>query len=257
MIITCPYCKSSKDIGDVRIPKTGVIATCKSCQRQFELHPEQETVPEPPGIDNCPSCGFFVNTNIETDLCPKCGLVFSKYLARVKQVSVQLDASDDVTFAPVAEMPSARKMLSSKRFWGIAAVVLIAVWARFGHDCKMDMNYALQPGNWQGEMSFRGKQHPFLLVIQTTDGGKLEGYMDWIETMPRYRLAIRGTHIGNHLLFEDYKFLEGDGKYGLHDNQDVYIIENEMSGTAKNGKADLHAVHVATSPDSARELQKY
>ena len=149
------------------------------------------------------------------------------------------------------------QMLCSKYLWGITIAVLLAAWARFGHDWKLDMNYRLQPSNWQGEMLFRGKQHPFLLVIQSTEGGKLEGYMDWVGTIPRYRLAIRGTHAGNHLLFEDYKFLEGDSKYGLHDNQDVYITENEMNGTAKNGNAALRAVKVATEPDASRELQRY
>lgn len=257
MVITCPHCKASKNIGDVRIPKAGVTATCKNCQWQFELLPEQDPPAETSRIDKCPSCSFVLGTQSETEICPKCGLVFSKYLTRVKQVNVTSDSPDDVIFVPVAEKSALLQMLCNKHFLVIAVIVLIAVWAKFGHDWKLEMNYMLQPGNWQGEMSFRGKQHPFLLVIQSTDGGKLKGYMDWIETMPRYRLAIRGTHTGNHLLFEDYKFLEGDGKYGLHDNQDVYIIENEMSGTAKNGKATLHAVKVATEPDSSRELQKY
>jgi transcription elongation factor Elf1 len=257
MVITCPHCHASKDIGDVRIPKGGVIATCKSCQRQFELRPEQEPTAETTRMDKCPACGLTFGRGMQTDSCGRCGLVFSKYLARARQVDVPQEASDNLEFAPADEKSALQRIVGSKRFWGIALLILIAVWARFGHDWKLDQNYLLQPGNWQGEMSFRGKQHPFLLVIQTVDGGKLEGYMDWTETMPRYRLAIRGTHTGNHLLFEDYKFLEGEGKYGLHDNQDVYIVDNEMNGTAKNGQATLHAIQVATSPDSARELQKY
>lgn len=257
MIITCPHCNASKDIGNVRIPKAGAMATCQGCQLQFELHPEQEPAPEKSGIDRCPSCSHVLAGQNETDICPQCGLVFSKYLARASQISASPDDSDSVMFAPVAEKSVLLQMLFSKRFLGVAIIVLIAAWAKFGHDWKLDMNYSLQPGNWQGEMTFRGKQHPFLLVIQSTEGGKLEGYMDWIETIPRYRLAIHGTHTGNHLLFEDYKFLEGDGKYGLHDKKDIYIVENEMNGTDKNGKAILHAVKVATEPDSARELQKY
>lgn len=253
MIITCPYCTSSKDIGNVSVPQTGATAICQVCRRQFDIHSEHKRASEPPLIDKCPSCGF-VEENQSKMVCLQCGLVFSKYLSRVNQISVS-DLSQLGISAPVAPQSALIRMLYNKYFWAITLVLLLAVWARFGHDWKLDRNYRLQTGNWQGEMLFRGKQHPFLLVIQSTDSGTLEGYMDWIETMPRYRLAIRGTHTGNHLLFEDYKFLEGDGKYGLHDNQDVYIIENEMSGTAKNGNATLHAVKVATSPDSARELQ--
>lgn len=254
MIITCPHCNSSKDIGEVRIPRAGATATCKNCQKQFELRPMPEPAAEKIRIDRCPACDFAAGQLQEMDICPKCGLVFAKYLARVNHAPPD---SDSVSFAPAAEKTVVRQLLGNKQFWGIALVVLLAAWARFGHDWKLEPNYLLQPGNWQGEMTFRGKQHPFVLVIQTTDGGKLEGYMDWIETMPRYRLAIRGTHTGNHLLFEDYKFLEGSGTTGLHDHQDVYIIDNEMNGSAKNGAATLHAVQVATSPDSARELQKY
>jgi len=257
MIIICPYCKASKDIGDVRIPKAGAAATCQGCKRQFELRPEPESAsaPEEPRIDSCPSCGFAAQS--ETGICPECGLVFAKYLARVRRGALLEDPSDNITFTPAAEKSVVRQLLGSRPFWGIALFFLLAAWVKFGHDWKLDKYYLLQPGNWQGEMSFRGKQHPFLLVIQSTDDGKLEGYMDWVGTMPRYRLAIRGTHMGNHLLFEDYKFLEGDGKYGLHDKKNVYIIENEMNGTDKNGNATLHAVKVATEPDSARELQKY
>lgn len=257
MIITCPNCKVSKDIGDVRIPKAGVTATCKSCQQQFVIYPEQKPAEAAAKLESCPACSFAGKLQPETDICPQCGIVISKYLARRSQDAVSPDLSEEVIFSSADEKSVLRQLLTNKRFWGITLVILIGVLVRFGHDWKMDKYYLLKPGNWQGEMSFRGKQHPFLLVIQSADDGKLEGYMDWIEVMPRYRLAIRGTYTGNHLLFEDYKFIEGSGQYGLHDNQDVYIIENEMSGTAKNGKATLHAVQVATSPDSARELNKY
>jgi hypothetical protein len=254
MIITCPHCKSSKDIGDVNIPKTGAAATCISCHRQFDIHSEHN-VSDPVAINTCPSCGLDVESRNETEICSRCGLVFSKYLARTAQLSVLQNLSQESV--PTVPQSALRRLLGNTFFWGLTLALLLAAFVRFGHDWKLDKNYRLETGNWQGEMLFRGKQHPFLLVIQSTESGKLEGYMDWIETMPRYRLAIRGTHTGNHLLFEDYKFLEGEGQYGLHDNQDVYIIENEMSGTAKNGNATLHAVKVATSPDSARELRNY
>jgi len=256
MIFICPYCKKCREVGDIRIPETGVTATCGHCQRQFELHPERRPDEDPARFDPCPSCGL---TGIPrgNDDCPRCGLVFAKFRARVGQTSIQRkSAPDDVAFASADETSFFRQVLTSRKFCFVAIAALLAAGIRFGHDWKLDRGYVLQPGNWQGEMTFRGKQHPFLLVIQTTDDGKLEGYMDWTETMPRYRLAIRGTHTGNHLLFEDYKFLEGSGQYGLHDNQDVYIIDNEMSGTAKNGTATLHAVQVATSPDPLRELGK-
>lgn len=257
MIITCPNCKVSKEIGDVRIPKAGVTATCKNCQQQFAVDSMQQPADASATLENCPACSFAGKLQPDTDICPQCGIVVSKYIARRSQETVSSDLSENVIFAPADEKSVLRQLLTSKRFWGVTLVILIAALVKFGHDWKMDKNYLLQPGNWQGEMLFRGKQHPFLLVIETTDGDKLEGYMDWTETMPRYRLAIRGTHSGNHLLFEDYKFIEGSGQYGLHDNQDVYIIDNVMNGTAKNGTATLHAVQVATSPDSARELSKY
>lgn len=259
MIITCPHCKTSRDVGDIRLPQAGITATCKSCHGQFPLYPEDKAeppAPEPARFGICPGCGFAGAQLPETDICPKCGLVFSKYRAKTDQLNQPLDGVPFLPSTPADEPSLSRQILTNKLIWGIALTILIAAWIRFGHDWKLDRNYLLQPGNWQGEMSFRGKQHPFMLVIQSTDGGKLEGYMDWIETMPRYRLAIRGTHDGNHLLFEDYKFLEGEGQYGLHDKQDVYIVDNEMSGTAKNGQATLHAIQVATSPDSSREPMK-
>lgn len=123
----------------------------------------------------------------------------------------------------------------------IAAFLLV-------HDWKLNKDYFLQPGVWQGEMTYLGKKHPFEMVIEKAQDGKLEGYMDWVGTSPRYRLAIRGTYIGNHLVFEDYAFLERVGATGLHDEQDVYIIENEMMGTAKNGAAALHALKRESAP---------
>lgn len=257
MIITCPHCKSSKDVGDVSIPKNGVTATCSNCRGQFSLLPEAAPKLEPPKFDVCPACGFSDRPRGGGDICPKCGLVYSKYLARLDHEALRQESLKDIESTSSKENLSLIRVLTKKRFFALVGVVLIAAWIRFGHDWKFDKNYLLKPGKWQGEMSFRGKQHPFLLAIQTTDDGKLEGYMDWTETMPRYRLAVRGTHKGNHLLFEDYKFLEGSGEYGLNDKKDVYIIDNEMNGTDKNGSATLHAVQVATSPDPAIELRKY
>jgi hypothetical protein len=72
--------------------------------------------------------------------------------------------------------------------------------------------------------------------------------MDWVEFTPRYRLAVRGKHTGNHLVFEDYRFLEGEGTDGLHDKKDVYIEENVMNGTDKNGTAELHAIRLDPAP---------
>lgn len=247
MLIICPHCGFSKDVGEISIPVTGVTATCRNCQQQFQLRPEGAP-PDEKFLNSCPSCGSAGPYNSDTDICSGCGLVFAKYLARLSKLN-ENDPAQDVPFATTEEIPLSRRILSDKRFWIVLIALLAAACIRFGHDWKLDNRYVLQPGCWQGEMTFRGKQHPFLLAIQTTDNGKLEGYMDWTETSPRYRLAIRGTHQGNHLLFEDYKFIEGSGQYGLHDNQDVYIVENELDGTAKNGKATMHAVKVAIAPD--------
>jgi hypothetical protein len=258
LIITCPKCNLSKNVGDVRIPAAGTLAQCQQCQHQFTIFPAHAATTADHLFNACPSCNAPVAAPPHNDCCSQCGLVFTKYLARSTQLTNQVEPftepSPAVTTVPEnSAMPA---LLTSKLFWvGILLVVVIG-WAKLGHDWKMDHNYLLQPGNWQGSMQFRGKQFPFLLVIQSADNGKLEGYMDWVGTMPRYKLAIRGSYVGNHLLFEDYKFLEGEGQYGLHDNQDVYIIDNEMSGSAKNGNATLHAVKVATEPDPMRELQK-
>lgn len=130
----------------------------------------------------------------------------------------------------------------------LLGIVLCAVIALLLYDWKLDENYFLQPGSWQGEMTFRGKQYPFVLVIEKAQDGRLEGYMDWLESNPRYRLAIRGTYVGNHLVFKDYEFVERKGSTGLNDEKDVYIIGNEMSGTDKNGIAAFHALKRGSQP---------
>ncbi len=255
MVITCPYCKSSKDVGDVKIPKDGVEATCKSCQRKFPVYSNQEPV-STIKADRCPSCGVFIGIHGEGDICPQCGLVYAKYLDRQARRAIDNESVQNAELAKTAEKPHPGKLLVNRYLLGISLLVVLSVWVRFGYDWQLNKGYLLKPSTWQGEMSFRGKKHPFLLVIESTDRGRLEGYMDWIETIPRYRLAIRGTYNGNHLLFEDYKFVEGSGQFGLHDKKDVYIKGNEMNGSDKNGKAVLHAVQVATYPDSIIDLNK-
>lgn len=257
MIITCPHCAFSKEIGDVTIPDAGVTATCKSCRQQFQLSQDRKPVTaEKPCLQECPSCGTNGPFKVDSDICPRCGLVFAKYRAKIRQAADEREASREISFAPAHDMPLSRQILTNRKFWGILVTILLAVIIRYGHDWKLDMKYTLRPGSWQGEMTFRGKQFPFLLVILNSDDGKLAGYMDWTGSSPRYRLAIRGTHQGNHLLFEDYKFIEGSGQYGLHDNQDVYIIDEVMDGTAKNGKATLHAIKVEIPPDPNVDLGK-
>jgi len=124
----------------------------------------------------------------------------------------------------------------------ISSLLLFAAGLALLHDWKLDKDYFLQPGVWQGEMTYLGKKSPFVFVIERAMDGHLTGYMDWVETSPKYRLAIRGTYTGNHLIFEDYAFLERQGTAGLFDEQDVYIKDNEMTGTAKNGRAEFHAL---------------
>ncbi len=140
----------------------------------------------------------------------------------------------------------------AKRWPRTAAFAVLGILCAAGliisHDWKLNRNYFLQPGTWQGEMTYLGKKHPFELVIEKAQDGRLAGYMDWVETNPRYRLSIRGTYVGNHLVFKDYEFLERKGTTGLNDEQDVYIIENEMTGTAKNGAADFHALKRESAP---------
>ncbi|MDA8101284.1 MAG: hypothetical protein M0042_16815 [Nitrospiraceae bacterium] len=127
-----------------------------------------------------------------------------------------------------------------------ALVCAVVVWLAV--DWKLDEHYVLQPGSWQGEMAFQGRNYPFEMVIERAADGKMTGYMDWVSENPRYRLAIRGTYVGNHVRFEDYAFLERQGQTGLYDQQDVYIIGNEMTGTAKNGAASIHALQRAYAP---------
>jgi hypothetical protein len=127
----------------------------------------------------------------------------------------------------------------------IAAIVAVLLVSR---DWKLDKNYFLEPGTWQGEMTYLGKQYPFELVIESARDGRLTGYMDWVGSSPRYRLAVQGTYRGNHLVFEDYAFLERQGTTGLNDRKDVYIIGNEMAGTDKNGAAEIHALQRLSAP---------
>jgi hypothetical protein len=184
MIITCPHCNLSKELGEVYIPNAGTAATCPRCRTRFDVKPERQR----------------------------------------------------------------HGIMRRKVALGIFVVVLGVISLMVAHDWKLDRNYFLQPGTWQGEMTYLGKEHPFELVIEKAQDGHLAGYMDWVETAPRYRLAIRGTYVGNHLVFEDYAFLERTGTAGLHDEQDVYITGNEMTGAAKNGAATFHALKRESAP---------
>ncbi|MEK6743426.1 MAG: DUF6510 family protein [Nitrospirota bacterium] len=184
MIITCPKCELSKDLGEVRIYKTGTVTTCPRCRETFLVLPEQQ----------------------ET--------WWGKWKNAILFLAVVLPAA-----------------------------AFLAV-----HDWKLDKNYFLSPSTWQGDMTFRGKKYPFVLVIEKAQDGRLAGYMDWVSSSPRYRLAVRGTYVGNHLVFEDYAFLERVGATGLHDEKDVYISGNEMTGTDKNGAAELQALKRESSP---------
>lgn len=178
MVIVCPNCNLSKELGEVHIPPRGAVAICPRCRTQFRVKPERQGP-------------WFIRR--------KASLAMLLFLA------------------------------------GIVSVLS-------AHDWKLDKDYFLQPGIWQGEMTYLGKKHPFVLVIEKAQDGKMAGYMDWVESSPKYRLAVRGTYVGNHLLFEDYAFIEGQGASGLNDKKDVYIIRNEMVGTDKNGNAKFHAL---------------
>ena len=184
MIVTCPHCNLSRELGPLRIPSGGMSATCPRCRAPFEVWPER----------------------------------------------------------PASRLLRWRTTLIALAVVGCISGALLA------HDWKLDKNYFLLPGVWQGEMTFLDKKYPFVLVIEKAQDGNLAGYMDWVSENPRYRLAIRGTYVGNHLIFEDYAFLERVAPTGLHDTQDVYIAGNEMAGTAKDGAATLHAVKRESSP---------
>jgi len=181
---------------------------------------------------SCPHCNFSKEIADE-EISP------SGARARCTRCQTQFDV-----------MPAQRKQ---HRVRSIVTLVMLGavVWAALflmTRDWALDTNYFLVPGVWQGEMLYLGKKHPFELVIEKAQDGRLSGYMDWVESNPRYRLAIRGTYEGNHLVFEDYAFLERKGTAGLNDVQDVYIKANEMSGSAKNGTATLHALKRESAP---------
>lgn len=180
--------------------------------------------------------------------CPSCKLSKEMEYPRIPDGGVtatcpRCHARFDVgkTLQPVRLSGRYKLLIMMIVVLSVAALILL-------HDWKLDKNYFLEPGVWQGEMTYIGKKHPFELVIETAQDGNLAGYMDWVETSPRYRLAIRGTYEGNHLVFVDYAFLERKGAAGLYDEQDVYIIDNEMKGTAKNGAATLTALKRASAP---------
>jgi hypothetical protein len=183
-------------------------------------------------IVTCPGCKFSKNipeARLEqeglTATCPRCRTQFA------------------------VDFGAGRTRLVRGKVW-IAVLLLgiCAAWLIIEHDWKLDRDYFLQPGVWQGEMTYLGKEHPFELVIETARDGQMTGYMDWVGMSPRYRLAVRGTYEGNHLLFEDYAFLEKKGTSGLYDRKDVYIIGNEMTGTDKNGAALFHALKRESTP---------
>jgi len=250
MILTCPRCNFSRDVGEVRIPFRGALAACPNCGARFMLRPEQPPREEPQFVRRCPSCSHAHPPGDLSGTCPQCGLIYDRFLTRQRprqedpSASPPESAADDIRKTAI----DWRRFSRNRIFLGISGVVFIALCLAFLHDWKLDREYRLTPSSWQGEVTFRDKRHPFLLVIQKTGNGQLEGYMDWVEYTPRYRLAVRGKHTGNHLVFEDYRFLEGEGAYGLHDQKDVYIEKNVMSGTDKNGTAELYATRLEPAP---------
>lgn len=180
----------------------------------------------------CPACKFTKDIPEDrlqreglTAICPRCRTQFA------------------------VEYHTRRNRRVSGKVW--IAFLLIGIFSAgliLTQDWKLDKDYFLQPGVWQGEMTYMGKKHPFELVIETARDGQMTGYMDWVGMSPRYRLAVKGTYEGNHLLFEDYAFLERKGTSGLYDRKDVYIIGNEMTGTDKNGAATFHALKRESAP---------
>jgi hypothetical protein len=173
-------------------------------------------------------------------------MVYDRYLRRRRAVEDEPPAPvPDGTPSDVRSTPEGRRRLTRNTTFLVSiALLFVALCLYYGFDWKLDRDYRLVPSAWQGEITFRGKQHPFVLVITTAAYGRMEGYMDWVGFPTPYRLAVRGTYRGNHLEFEDYRFLRGEGTYGLHDKKDVYIAANVMSGSDKNGDAEFHAVRM-------------
>jgi len=250
MIITCPQCNVSRDVGDVRIPHRGAMATCPGCGAQFMLKPDRPPRSEHQLVRSCPSCSYAHPPGDMSGTCPQCGLVYERFLKRQQRIEEMPPIPPADSAAPDTRETAGgwRRLLRNRILLGIAAVALVAICLKYGHDWKLDKEYRLIPSAWQGEMTYRGKKHPFVLVIESAADGKLGGYMDWVGFSPRYRLAVRGSYTGNHLIFEDYAFLEGKGTYGLNDRKDVYIEENVMNGSDKNGNAELHAIKLESLP---------
>ncbi len=246
MIITCPQCSFSRDAGDVRIPFHGARAACPNCGARFMLKPEQSAPDVGQLIRTCPSCSYTHRPGDMSGTCPECGLVYEKYLRRRPAVEDEPPATvpDDTPSDGKGTPRGRRRLTRNTTFLVIMALFFVALCLYYGYDWKLDKDYRLVPSAWQGEITFRGKQYPFVLVITSAVSGRMEGYTDWVGLQTPYRLAVRGTYRGNHLEFEDYRFLRGEGMYGLHDKKDVYIAENVMSGSDKNGDAEFHAVRM-------------
>lgn len=180
--------------------------------------------------------------------CPKCELSKVVDDDRLASMDMLVTCTRCRTQFEIKADRKEHWLLRWKKPLVIACMVVCAVVLLTTHDWKIDKNYFLQPGAWQGELTYMGKQYPFDMIIAKAQDGHLEGYMDWVGETPRYRLAIRGTYVGNHLVFEDYEFIGQQGPAsGLHDEQDVYVMGNEMTGTAKHGRADFHALKRASA----------
>ncbi len=179
--------------------------------------------------------------------CPQCGLNKEIPDEQISSESMIVTCPRCRAQFEISRPGHAGKTRKWYAIGGLLACVLI-VWFLFRYDWKLDKNYFLQPGVWQGEITYQGKKHPFELTIEHAQDGNLSGYMDWVGYSPRYRLTVRGTYVGNHLTFQDYEFLEQKGTAGLYDEKDVYIIGNEMTGTDKNGTAEFHALKRESAP---------
>jgi hypothetical protein len=87
-----------------------------------------------------------------------------------------------------------------------------------------DSSYQLAPSTWKGRSVTQDQKsvYPFTLVFQKVTDTTLEGYLDWPDH--GIRAGVRGIHDGNHLVFWDYKILEGSGPYLEH-----YVLNQKFS----------------------------
>jgi hypothetical protein len=93
MLITCPSCQFSKDV-ELK-GSSASSATCPKCGKRFNLPGIGQAADDPGVTASCPVCATPLLPDASPESCPRCGLIFAKYIRRQKQLREQ--ASESIT----------------------------------------------------------------------------------------------------------------------------------------------------------------